>query len=453
LKGADVQRIIDPHMAGTERMRIGIVRSLTDTVSGGVFQYEIVLLKALSELATRYPQEFVYLSYDANDLAVLASVGGLNYYGIPIVPVSKSPPKQPPPPEDFLIQAPPTPVAFDPNIVNFDYAAADTLKKLGVDVLLALSPNIPAFNFRVPFVVPIFDLNHRLQPEFPEVSAFGETNRREHFFINTCKFATLILADSEIGKADVLQFYGHLVKEDRIRILPYYPPTENRAVPNAEDIARVRTKYNLPSRYFFYPAQFWPHKNHALILQAIKIIADETHEVVPVVFCGSYWHYVMAHNFKELMALALKLGIADRVHYLGSVPDEDMGALYTLSAGLVMPTFFGPSNIPPLEAWHLGRPVITSNIRGVREQNGDASLLIDPRSPKDLADAMQRLWRDNALCAGLVARGRQRLASYGWSSFVDDIAVIMTEACGRVRTGRTPSYPDVKPFAQTMQRA
>jgi glycosyltransferase involved in cell wall biosynthesis len=111
----------------------------------------------------------------------------------------------------------------------------------------------------------------------------------------------------------------------------------------------VRAKYNLPLRYFFYPAQFWPHKNHALILQAVKIIADEKHEVVPVVFCGGYWTYIMAHYFKDVMALALKLGIADRVRYLGSVPDEDMAALYTLSAGLVMPTFFGPTNIPPLE--------------------------------------------------------------------------------------------------------
>jgi glycosyltransferase involved in cell wall biosynthesis len=434
-------------------MRLGIARSLTDSMSGGVFQYETVLLKALGELAKRFPEEFVYLCSHPGDLAILASARAVKVHDIPVIFLPKSPPKQPPRPEEFLLQRPPTPLPFDPNLVNFDHAAAEAFKNNKIDLLLVLSPNIPAFTYRVPFVVPIFDLNHRLQPEFPEVSAFGETNRREHYYINTCKFATLVLVDSEIGKADVLQFYGHLIKEDRIRILPYYPPIENRPLPSAEDLARVRMKYNLPSRYFFYPAQFWPHKNHVLIIQAIKIIADQTGEAVPVVFCGAYWYYTMAWNFKELMGLAAKFGIADRVRYLGSVPDEDMAALYTLSAGLVMPTFFGPTNIPPLEAWHFSRPVITSNIRGAREQNGDAGLLVDPRSPKELADAMYRIWRDPSLCAELVARGRRRLASYSWSTFVDGLGAILAEACERVRTGRTPAYPDVKPIAQTMQGA
>jgi len=433
-------------------MRIGIIRSLADSSSGGVFQYEMVLLKALGELAKRYSEEFVYLCYHAGDLAVLAGAGALNIHDIPAVLMSKSSPKTPVP-EDFLVQKPSTPLPFDPNVISYDYATAEALRKRGVELLLTLSPNIPAFNSRLPFVVPIFDLNHKLQPEFPEVSAFGETDRREHYYINTCKFATLVLVDSEVGKADVLKFYGHLIKEDRIRMLPYYPPIENRLPPNALEIARVRKKYNLPSRYFFYPAQFWPHKNHALILEAIKIIADETQERVPIVFCGAYWNYIMAHNFKDLMTLASKLGITDRVRYLGSVPDEDIAALYTLSAGLVMPTFFGPTNIPPLEAWHFGRPVITSDIRGAREQNGDAGLLVDPRSPKALAEAMRRVWHDEALCATLVARGKQRLVSYSWNSFIDSITAIITEACERVRRGRTPTYPDVKPIAQTAQRA
>jgi glycosyltransferase involved in cell wall biosynthesis len=437
---------------GAGRMRVGIARSLADSMSGGVFQYEIVVLKALGKLAKNYPEEFVYLCYHAGDLGVLAGAGALNTHNIPVMLVSKSARKLPPP-EELLTRRPPTPPPFDPNIINFDYAAADALKSNGVDLLLLLSPNLPAFNYRLPFVVPIFDLNHRLQPEFPEVSAFGETNNREHYYINTCKFATLVLVDSEIGKADVLKFYGHLIKEDRIRVLPYYPPIENRVLPTEQEIARVRAKYNLPPRYFFYPAQFWPHKNHALILQAIKIIADEKHEVMPVIFCGAYWTYIMAQNFKDVMALALKLGIADRVRHLGSVPDEDMAALYTSSAGLVMPTFFGPTNIPPLEAWYFGSPVIMSDIRGAREHNGDAGLLVDPRSPRAMADAMYCLWRDDALCAELVARGRRRLASYSWTAFVNSLGAIIREACDLVRTGRTPRYPAMTPPpVQKMQR-
>jgi glycosyltransferase involved in cell wall biosynthesis len=425
-------------------MRIGIARSLTDSVSGGVFQYEIVFLNALSEIATRYPEELVYLCYHANDLSTLAKTGALNYRGLPMVPLDVPPPQQLAP-EAYISKKPVTPPPVDPRNTKFNDAGGEVMRQNGVDLLLLLSPNLQGFSYRLPFVVPIFDLNHRLQPEFPEVSDFGETNSREYFYINTCRYATLVLVDSEMGKADVLRFYGDVIDEDRIRILPYYPPIEGRALPDQKQLDRVRAKYNLPRRYFFYPAQFWPHKNHTLILQAIKLIADETGDVVPVVFCGAYWTYTMALNFKELMAQAVKLGIADRVRYLGPVPDEDMAALYTLSAGLVMPTFFGPTNIPPLEAWHFGRPVITSDIPGLREQNGDASLLVDPRSPQALAEAMKRVWREEALCTELVRRGRKRLAAYSWSSFVDNVTAVLTDACDRVRGGRTPRYPDGNP--------
>jgi len=422
-------------------MRIGIGRSLTDSSSGGVFQYEIVFLKALSEIATRFPEEFVYLFYNPTDLGMLASAGGLHYRGIPIVPFAKAP-AQSPPLEALLRQRPQTPMPLNPNApVKFDHAGADALRRNGIDLFLLLSPNLSGFVFRLPFIVPIFDLNHRLQPEFTEVSAFGESDIRDFFYINTCRFATFVLVDSEYGKQHVLRFYGDFIDDDRIRILPMFPPIAGRPLPNAQELARVRAKYNLPERYFFYPAQFWPHKNHKLIVQALKRIADESGAQASLIFCGGYWTHIMAVYFKETMDLAANLGIAERVRYLGSVPDEDMAALYTMSVGLVMPTFFGPSNIPPLEAWHFGRPVITSDIEGLREQSGDAALLVDPRSVESLAEAMKRLWQNEALCAELTARGKKRLASYNWSAFLEAVAGILSEACERVRSGRTPRYP------------
>ena len=270
-----------------------------------------------------------------------------------------------------------------------------------------LSPNLPAFSFRVPFVVPIFDLNHQLQPEFPEVSAFGETNNREHFYINTCKFATLVLVDSEIGKADVLQFlwpshqrgsYSHpaVLSADR---------EQGRCRPNKTRACRVQIQFALA--LFFLPGA---------ILAAQKSRTDSCRQssslpIRPATSCRSSFAAPigltsMAPNFKELMALAVQLGIADRVRYLGSVPDEDMAALYTLSAGLVMPTFFGPTNIPPLEAWHFGRPVITSDIRGCASRTAMPACSSTRVRRRRLAEAMRRVWRDDALCAELVARGR-----------------------------------------------
>ena len=77
-----------------------------------------------------------------------------------------------------------------------------------------------------------------------------------------------------------------------------------------------------------------------------------------------------------------------------------------------MPTFFGPTNIPVLEAWAFGCPVLTSDIRGVREQVGDAALLADPTSVEAIADGIHRLWTDRELGHTLSNLGRRRLAAY-----------------------------------------
>lgn len=424
-------------------MRIGVLRYPVRTTDG-LAHYEMVFLDALAEAAAENArEEIVCLVGPENDFFSLVTAGGLSYRGLPIRPLREMVFRQEAP--EFYLTPPQSGPELVPKSLPFDHDTATAYRKAGIDLVLQLGPYAYPFLARVPFVMPIFDLNHRLQPEFPEVSALGEYNRREYLYINACRFATFVLVDSEAGKADVLKFYGNHIGEDRIRILPYYPAIGKKPLPDHQDLARVAAKYRLPKRYYFYPAQFWRHKNHAAILHAMKIIKDQTGETVPVVFCGTYADYFRALNFIELRKLANQLGIAEHVYYLGMVPDEDMASLYTLSAGLVMPTFFGPTNLPPLEAWHYGRPVITSDIRGVREQTGDAGLLAEPKSPQQLARAMLELWRDEGLAATLAERGRKRLESYSWPVYVKGVADIVAEASERVRTGRTPRFPDAPP--------
>jgi len=80
---------------------------------------------------------------------------------------------------------------------------------------------------------------------------------------------------------------------------------------------------------------------------------------------------------------------------------------------MVMPTFFGPTNIPPLEAFACGCPAAVSNVYGMPEQADGAALLFDPNSMEQMASVMERLWVDDELCRGLAIRGRQRIAQWG----------------------------------------
>ncbi len=296
-----------------------------------------------------------------------------------------------------------------------------------------------AFESRLPFIMPIHDLQHRLQPEFAEVGQNGEWEKREYIFRNIARNATLLLADSEVGREDIVNCYGEYgVTADRVKVLPYLPACYLAAEVSKAERERVRAKYHLPARFYFYPAQFWPHKNHARIIEAVAILRKQKGLQIHVAFCGSHGGELREAHYRSLMALARQLDVEDNIHLLGYVPDEDMSGLYSEAHSLVMPTFFGPTNIPPLEAWSFGCPVITSDIRGIRDQMGDAARLVDPREAEAIADGFFDLETNEPLRQTLIARGRQRLSAYTPNDYQALLDQILDEAVERVQRGDIP---------------
>ncbi len=303
-----------------------------------------------------------------------------------------------------------------------------------LDLMLYPFPTSISFESGVPYVMTIHDLQHRLQPEFPEVSADGEWESREYLFRNGCRYASLIVADSEVGKEDILEFYGDQgVTADKVKVLPYLPAAYLAADVSENERRRVRSLYQLPARYFFYPAQFWPHKNHARIIRALALLKAEYHTDVSIVFCGSHTGEIREKAYRKVLSITREAGVESETHYLGYVPDQDMSALYAGAVALIMPTFFGPTNIPVVEAWSFDCPVLTSDIRGIREQVGDAAVLVDPRSVESIAEGMVHLWTDDCLRRALIAAGRRRIASYTPEHFRNRLMGILQEAKDRVR--------------------
>jgi glycosyltransferase involved in cell wall biosynthesis len=311
------------------------------------------------------------------------------------------------------------------------------LNDAGVELMLYPEPDSIPFEAGVPYVMAIHDLQHRLHPEFPEVSADGEWDWREYVFRNGAQSATLLLADSEVGKEDILNLYGpYGVVADSVKVLPFIPASY--LVPDVPETERqrVRKLYRLPDKYLFYPAQFWPHKNHKRLVQALGLLKQERGLEISIAFCGSYTGEVRANIFEEVNSIAVRMGIDRQLRYLGYVPDEDMSGIYAGAVALTMPTFFGPTNIPVVEAWAFGCPVLTSDIRGIREQAQHAAVLVDPTSVESIADGIHRLWTDGGLSQILVAGGRKRLAAYTPADFRRKLIEIIEEAKGRVEHGQ-----------------
>lgn len=306
------------------------------------------------------------------------------------------------------------------------------LSRQGMDLMLYPAPTPLAYQDSVPFLMAIHDLQHRLQPEFPEVSATGEYEVREGLFRAAAKNALFLIADSETGRQDILNLYGsHGATADRVKVLPFCPPFYlwDRS---QEENDRGWSGATLPERFLFYPAAFWPHKNHAAVIRALAVIRDREQIEVPLVLCGSSSGALRSSTRAEVFQSARELQVERQITYLDYVADDQMRFLYERAAALVMPTFFGPTNIPVYEAWMLGCPVITSDIRGIREQVEDAGLLVDPTSPAALADAMVKVWVDTALAESLSTKGTKRVEGFGPDRFRQRLGTILEEAKDQV---------------------
>lgn len=292
---------------------------------------------------------------------------------------------------------------------------AQWLRRHQIDVLLFPQPTVASFETGLPYVMAVPDLQHRLQPEFPEVSANGERETREYLFGNAIRYAEAVIVDSEVGREDVLTFYGDRISVDRIRVLPFVPPPY-LARPSRDDMTVRLRSLAVTDRYLLMPAQFWPHKNHHRVVEAVAMLRKE-HLNVTVVMTGSSSGRLRTQTLTEVQEFIARTEIDDLVRILGYVEDEAITALYAGATGVLLPTFFGPTNIPVIEGWAMGIPVLTSDIRGIREQCGDAALLVDPRSTEAIAEGIRRLWMDDGLRGRLVVAGHARLEQHDPADF------------------------------------
>ena len=156
--------------------------------------------------------------------------------------------------------------------------------------------------------------------------------------------------------------------------------------------------------WLYYPAAFWPHKNHDALLAALARTAG-----VSLVLTGATFG-----REAELQALVARHGVADRVRALGHVPFATLPALYRAATGVVFPSLAEGFGQPPLEAMACATPVAASNSGAVAEACGDAALLFDPRDVAAIARAIERLTTDDALRAELREAGLQRARGFSW---------------------------------------
>ena len=287
-----------------------------------------------------------------------------------------------------------------------------------IDLVYFLSPSsIPQALNNIPYIFTLWDLGHLEELEFPEVSNNGIFESRELMYTKSLKKAFKVIVDSKYLKQYATNKYN--LDEKRVEILKFLP---NNRVTDNEDIIDIKKMYNIKNDYIFYPAQFWAHKNHIYILKAIKILREKKNIDIDVVFSGSD-----RGNLAYILNKAKQFGVDDLIHYVGFVPNNQIPYLYKQSLSLVMPTYLGPTNIPPLEAFFYKTPVCYSDKPSFREQVRDAVFYIDLKDPHSLVETIIKIKNNKELVNYKIHKGMEILSSWSEEDFYKCLITMFEE--------------------------
>lgn len=308
----------------------------------------------------------------------------------------------------------------------------ELVQSFQADLLYFLSPSPLCLQLQqLPYVLTVWDLCHRDYPEFPEVRSDGEFARREQFYAGPAlSQAVAVIVDSDHSAAQLQRRYG--LDRPRIRVLPFLPRLDTFD----SETVDIRRQFGLEADFVFYPAQFWAHKNHVYIVAALALLKTQYGVRLDAVFCGKDYG-----NVSHVLQLAQQLGIAEQIHYLGFADDALIPSLYRQSRALVMPTYFGPTNIPPLEAFHYGVPVCYPDLPGLRDQVGDAAYLMDLTRPDSLVQQLLSILQDPVTVQQKIAKGKARLAGWTDADFAAGIGALFDDFAAKRRCWGPTLWP------------
>jgi hypothetical protein len=176
------------------------------------------------------------------------------------------------------------------------------------------------------------------------------------------------------------------------------------------DAESVIAPFGLQSgRYLIYPANFWEHKNHKMLLVAFSMYVRRNPAVgLKLVLTGAPG--AQQNRIEEAVR---KMGLEDSVRFLGFLPDAQFSALLQCCLALIFPSLFEGFGLPTLEAMDRGKPVLCSNVTSLPEVVGEAAIFFDPRKPKEIVNAIEVIVTDASRREELTEKGYQRTAALG----------------------------------------
>ncbi len=279
--------------------------------------------------------------------------------------------------------------------LNFSSCFEKKLILNNSDLIYFLNPSFLVFALRkLNYVYTIWDASHRDNPEFPEVrNNIGLT--RDYLYPKAIAQSILTITDSDDLSVKLERRYG--CDRNKLLTMPFASPIDI----SKEELRKIEKFDTIFDRYFYFPAQYWAHKNHIRVLEAISILKKKGH-IENIIFTGSD-----KGNLPFLKKRVEELDIKNQVLFLDFLQFNQIISIYQQCQGVIMTSYFGYTNLPPLEAWYMKKPLIYNKYLGSSFKN--SAILIDPDDADSVANAIIKISRDKELRDSLILAGEEEL--------------------------------------------
>lgn len=291
-------------------------------------------------------------------------------------------------------------------VLRRDGAWRRTLEAARLDVIMfgraTAGAGIPVLGW-----LPDFQHHH-----LPDMFDEAERARRDAAYRRTAEESTLLLLMSEAVRADFAAFAPDLAV--RARVL--HPMTVLPGAALEADPAAVAAGYHLPERFVYLPNQFWRHKNHAVVWEALS---DPRCRDVRVVCSGHAADGRHPRYFGDVLTEIARRGLGDRVTLLGTLPHPEVLNLMRRSVAVLNPSLFEGFGMSVNEAKTLGRPLVLSDLPSHREQDPPGARFFAPGDAGGLAEHLAAAWAEGSpgpsheAERAALAAADERLAAYG----------------------------------------
>jgi glycosyltransferase involved in cell wall biosynthesis len=241
-------------------------------------------------------------------------------------------------------------------------------------------------NSTFPLLTWIPDFQHL---HLPQLFTPKEIDYRNKLFRRIADTVTRIIVSSETARIDFEKYYPEAAV--RARVLPFTAQVpENTYTVDPREMCEL---YHLPERFIHLPNQFWQHKNHELVVQALSILKTK-HPEITVVCTGNTNDNRAPLYFGQLLAKIAQAGLREQMVLLGWVPYEHLFQLMRQSVAILQPSVFEGWSTTVEEAKSLGKPLLVSDIVIHREQNPTRAIFFSPHDAEALAQVMVRAYEE-----------------------------------------------------------